>query len=294
MEEIKRHLQLFPSRIRVALEGFSRWDKVIEIRMRAGAPLSLTTLDGNLFLDEAGRETQSVKGALFCIKEELRQVLGAFCGGSVYRHFENLMQGFAVDSDGWRLGLAVEKGTAGSFLPETIASLNLRIPHSVPSSADPVLEKIREEGLFSLLVLSPPAGGKTTLLRALAEALGTGRGIPQAYRTVVIDHRRELFPKTPQGILDILRSYEKEDGIEMATRLFSPQVLICDEITGEREAQSLIGACRGGSFVFASAHAKSLAEARTIPYLNDLLQSSAFSHVLLLKDGFRASFEAMG
>ncbi len=285
MKDIQRHLHLFPPRLRQSLARFPSWDDICEIRLRSDLPLSLTSFDGNLLLEETGRITADPKKALLCRNEDLRYVLCAFCKGSAYRYFDSLMEGFAVDENGWRLGLAAEKVSQSSFVPERIESLSLRIPRHIPHAADTVVKKIGEEGLFSFLVLSPPGGGKTTLLRALAMALGHGTALFEPFRVAVIDQRRELFPSALQlstGLLDLFRNTKKHEGIEMATRLLSPQVILLDEIGSEKEAQAVISSCRGGVKMIASAHADSLAEARRIPYLSMLLDSFAFQYALIL------------
>ena len=45
MDGIQKHLSYFPRHLREALERFSRWESVCEIRLRDGLPLSLTAFD---------------------------------------------------------------------------------------------------------------------------------------------------------------------------------------------------------------------------------------------------------
>ncbi len=285
MDDIKKHLLYFPKRIKEALEGYEGWDRICEIRLRLGLPLSLTSFDGNILIDEKGRPCKFSR-ALCCTEKEMTQILSAFCGGSVYRYFDTLKEGYAVDEDGWRLGLCTSKGSTKNFLPEKPDGMNLRIPRNAPYAALPLMKKIAEEGLSSFLILSKPGDGKTTLIRSLATLLSKGEGLSEPIRVAVVDERREIFPKKfteNMGLCDVLSGYEKKEGVEMATRLFTPQVILCDEIGNEEEAKALLSSCSGGCRVIATAHAKDLAEARKIPYLEMLFRSGRFEKAVFIQ-----------
>lgn len=285
MDTIKKHFTLFPTRLRVVLEKFPRWDEICEIRLRRDAPLSLTDSTRNLTLDEFGLPCSLSRG-ICCKADDLSYVLGSFCRGSVYRYFDRLQDGFAVDNDGWRMGICSEKIGGGIFLPEQIYGINLRIPRQVPFAAKPIVEKMEQEGLFSLLIFSPPGEGKTTVLRSLASMLSVGTSAFPPARVAVIDEKRELFPprmKVQTGLLDLLTGYEKGAGIEAATRFFSPQIILCDEIGNEKDADSILNSCSGGCYVAATAHAGSEKEARQIPYLARLMTSGKFRYGLFLE-----------
>ena len=100
-------------------------------------------------------------------------------------------------------------------------------------------------------------------------------------RVAVIDERGELFPKkseflTKAGLIDVLRGYEKAEGIECATRLFSPEVIICDELGEEDEAHKLLSNQHSGVFFVASAHANSVQDLYAKPRLKNLLEGGLF------------------
>ena len=285
MDDIKKHLLYFPRRIKDALERYSEWDRICEIRLRAGLPLSLTSFAGNELIDKDGSPC-GFSRALCCTENEIKEILSAFCLGSVYRYFDTLKDGYAVDEDGWRLGLSTLKGSAKNFLPEKVEGINLRIPRNAPFAALPLMKKIAEEGLSSFLILSKPGEGKTTLIRSLAFLLSKGEGIKEPLRVAVIDERREIFPRRfseNMGLIDVLSGYEKKEGIEMATRLFSPQVILCDEIGNDDESSALLSSCSGGCRVIASAHANNLSEARKIPFLEKLFQSGRFESAVTIR-----------
>lgn len=279
MDEIKKHLNLFTERIRSALCGFSNWEEIQEIRLRHSLPLSLTSYSGNLFLDEKGRVCSREK-AILCKEEDLFEFLCRFCRGEVYRHFATLKSGFVVDENGWRLGLCPEKERTSDFIPERLEGINLRIPRKINGASDAFLKHFLSRPLSSTLILSKPGAGKTTLIRSLAENLSKGYGSLLPLRVAVIDERKEIFPpafRKEAGLCDILSGYDKKSGIEIATRLFSPEVIVLDEIGGKSEADAIFSTCGGGSLIFASAHAGSLREAKNFSFLKELIEGGIFS-----------------
>lgn len=284
MKELKKHLLIFPDRIRKALLGFDKWENATEIRLRRELPLSVTCFDGNFFLDEKGRIT-SKGNALTATEQELTETVGAFCSGNLYRYFDTLEDGFLMDEAGFRLGVCPSKNSFSTHLPESFEGLTLRIPRRVPEAADDFLDFFKRRPPASALILSPPGEGKTTLLRALAVRLSSDF-CGKAYRVAVIDERRELFPSrflSDAGLCDVLSGYDKEKGLEIACRIFSPEVIVCDEIASGREADAVIEGAGTGCLIFASAHAGSFEEAEGRPFLRKLLESGVFSYLALLK-----------
>lgn len=285
MDEIKYHLSLFPPRLRSILESFRAWDQICEIRLRNGAPLSLTDQNGNVTLNDHGIPCSVTQGVT-CTSEDLSYLLGAFCGGSVYRYFDRMKNGFVVDDYGWRMGISTLPEKSKVFLPQQILGINLRIPRQIPFAAEPVIRRIRKEGLFSLLIFSPPGEGKTTFLRSLAAMLSLGSSGLAAVKVAVVDEKSELFPpqmRIKAGLIDVLPSYEKGEGITLATKLFSPEVIACDEIGSMQETEAILNAGSGGCFVMATAHARDLREAKRLPHLAKLIDSGRFRYGLFLK-----------
>ncbi len=284
MQEIKKHLLIFPSRIRFSLEQFHHWESATEIRLRKNLPLSVTCYDRNVFLDENGHITD-IKNAMKATERELTETVCAFCSGNLYRYFDTLQDGFLIDEAGFRLGVCPAKNSFSTHLPESFEGLTLRIPRGKADAADAFLDFFKDNAFGSALILSPPGEGKTTLLRALAVRLSAGfQG--KAYRVAVIDERKELFPArflSDAGMCDVLSGYDKEKGLEIANRIFSPQVIICDEVASQKDADAVIAGAGGGSLIFASAHGGSFEEAERRPFLQRILQAKVFRYLVLLK-----------
>lgn len=292
MKEQKLRLEIFPKRIREALEKFRRWDEASEIRLRRNKPLAITTCRGNVILNEKGQVSSPDEG-LRVSSEELTETVAAFCSGNLYRYFDTLRDGFLMDEEGFRLGVCPAKDSFTTHLPESFEGLNLRIPRSVPEAASPFFDFFRERPLASSLVLSPPGVGKTTLLRAVAARLSTNfQGRP--FRVAVIDERKELFPSrshTDGGTCDVLSGYDKEKGLEIACRIFSPEIIVCDEIASMKEAEAVITSAGTGCMIFASAHGGSFEEASRRPFVRRLLEERVFHHLFLLRRRTANGFE---
>ena len=56
---------------------------------------------GGILLAMQGAVSQGV----LCTSEDILYLLGNFCGGSVYRYFDRMKNGFVVDDYGWRMGI---------------------------------------------------------------------------------------------------------------------------------------------------------------------------------------------
>lgn len=284
MQETKKHLLIFPVRIRSALEGFHFWESATEIRLRKDLPLSVSCYDRNVFLDENGSVTD-IKSAIKATERELTETVCAFCSGNLYRYFDTLQDGFLIDEAGFRLGVCPAKNSFNTHLPESFESLTLRIPREKADAADVFLNYFKQRTFGSALIISPPGEGKTTLLRALAVRLSSDfQG--KAYRVAVIDERRELFPArflSKAGMCDVLSGYDKEKGLEIANRIFSPEIIICDEVASQKDADAVILGAGSGPMIFASAHGGSFEEAERRPFLQKLLQANVFHYLVLLK-----------
>ena len=75
--------------------------------------------------------------------------------------------------------------------------------------------------------------------------------------------------------MDILKGYRKREGIEIASRTMSPEVVMLDEVGGE-DAAALLGVVRCGVPIVATAHASSIDELYSKASLTPLLECGAF------------------
>lgn len=267
--------------LRVAAGSFHFEARLSEIRLRADRVCSLT-LDGRNF-----------PLGVYVSQRELEQLLHECCKGSVYAYGESLREGY-LHFRGCRVGVAgravMEEGMVVGI--DNVSSLVFRIPHRVAGAADVAVRVWRElGGKAGILVYAPPGVGKTTLLTDFAMQLSGGL---HARRVAVVDCRGELGGQgwDKDALVDVLSEYPKAEGIEIATRTLSPEVIVCDEIGGYEEAQSILSVQSCGVPLVASAHGDSFLALRQRAPVRLLLECGIFGACLgIFKEGRRYEYK---
>ena len=165
-------------------------------------------------------------------------------------------------------------------------SFCFRIPREVRGCAAGILPYLVEgERVLSALILSPPGGGKTTLLREIARCLGEEREVGLADERSELAACREGKPTLDVGEgTDVMDGLPKAEAIERMVRAMSPEVLVTDEIGAQEDCAALWNAARCGVALIASAHAGSVREAREKVGLGDLIRKGAFLRLAVLSD----------
>lgn len=297
-ERIRRYEQaaaLLPPRLRrLALElPDERKERAEELRLRARMPLTVLTREGELSVAPADRDA-------LVAADDLERMVAGVTEFSRYASAETLRQGFLIVRGGFRIGVcgtAVMRDGAVCNIKD-ISGLALRIAHErIGLGAELAPRLFDEAGRFqSTLILSPPGGGKTTLLRDLIRCLSLGSAEQRALRVCVIDERSELalsYAGSAQTELgnhtDVLDGCPKAIGIPMVLRAMSPQVIAVDEITSAEDIAAICAAANCGAGLLATIHAGSLRELTRKPLWRELLASAVFSRSIVIdaSDGVR-------
>lgn len=274
-------LSVLPPRVRDSLI-LNRKDisGLQELRFRAGQPVLAYVKGREYLLGKDGLFSEAGGGKCYiCEKEEIEDIVSKASHYSVYACQEELRQGFFTLPGGHRLGITgqavMEQGKIVTF--RSILSICLRISHEKKDCSLPVLpfifrdgkcpEKSNRDEFRNTLIIAPPGGGKTTLLRDIIRQVSNGTRFHSGMSVGVVDERWELGACYDGRIYndlgsrtDILCGGNKPEGMRMLLRSMSPQVLAADEIGRDEDAGAVMEAGNSGCHVIASAHGNSLDE----------------------------------
>ena len=206
---------------------------------------------------------------------ESETLVSRLVDGALYAHRDSIASGYISIGHGIRVGICGSAAYDSDRLVgiSDMRSLLFRIPTDHCDFADELYEVYSCGIGQGMLIYSPPGVGKTTALRSLAAMVGSGR---DPLRVAVVDERCE-FPEEnyTDCRVDILRGYKRREGVEIATRTLSPDLIMIDEI-GAEDADPLMGVVRCGIPLVATAHAASIEEIMLRPALRRLISSGVF------------------
>lgn len=276
---------LLPAWLRNPLERLPQRDqaRIEEIRLRAGQPVTVSGPAGE----------RGVPGAEEAVRPgDLSLILEVATRASAHTALDRVQNGFVTVRGGHRIGLcgtAVMREGAIHNLRQ-LSSLCIRVARSVPGAARDVLDQVRDgQGVKGTLILSPPGGGKTTLLRDLIRALSDGEG-GGAVRVGVADERSELaalwdgVPQLDVGRhTDVLEGCTKAEALMMLLRGMNPQVLAVDEITAPEDVAALVSAAGCGVTLLATAHGAGREDLSRRKLYRGLLEEGVFRRLVRIR-----------
>ncbi|MBQ2602031.1 MAG: stage III sporulation protein AB [Oscillospiraceae bacterium] len=294
VERFDRAALLLPHNLRERAREIKREERAAceEFRLRLGYPASFVMPEGERSM-----------GGDPVTKRELGFVLEAATGASVHSASSRLAEGFITAKGGFRVGLCgavgLSEGEPGGFT--SISSAAIRISREHRGACVPIIGSIYSGGAVkSTLIISPPGGGKTTLLRDVVRYISDAEGGP---RVGLCDERSEIaafFDGEPT--MDVGRRTDTLDGcpkaraVNMLLRSMNPGVIALDEITAEEDAEAITRAAHCGVKLIATAHAASRSELAERPTYRSLLASGVFEELIVIRKlGGRRSYarEAM-
>lgn len=234
-----------------------------EIRFRTKRPAMLYYSDRKSFLGDLGE--CDIKSATILTNADIEEIVANFCRNSVYAFSEDIKGGFITLSGGHRVGIggrAVKSKENISNIAE-FSSVNIRIAREFYGVSKSFISFLEQNGrIKNTVIISPPACGKTTLLRDIARSLGN------KFKVTIVDERFEIaavtlgVPQFDVGIqTDVLSGFSKQSGITHALRSLSPDVIICDEIGTQDDVYSIENILKGGCKIITSMHGYSIEEA---------------------------------
>lgn len=275
---------LLPTRLRAVVMSLplGRKAEVEELRLRIGRNIYLSLPEGEADLP-----------GTVVTRSDLEQVLDKAAEYSRYAAAETIRHGYITAAGGFRVGLcgtALPGGEGNEGLRD-VSSLAIRIPRVREGAALPVLPELLEDGRpVSTLILSPPGGGKTTLLRDLVRLLSQGTESSPPCRVALVDERGELAavhrgrPQLEVGChTDVMDGCPKHLAVPMLLRAMTPQVIALDEIALPADVEAVCAAAGCGAELLATVHAASLEELRRRNVGRALLSCGVFQRAVLIE-----------
>ena len=259
-----------------------------EIRLRAERPLMVRVGGKVYFVSSRGRLLTSSAGAFTVSYEMLAKCLELMSGSSLYAFENEIQNGYLTVEGGHRIGLCgrvrVKGGIISSINPVT--GLNVRVAHEIKGCAGPLLPHVTQNGnLLHTLLVSPPGGGKTTMLRDLIRLASDQLGLTVA----VADERSELggsFRGIPQCDIgertDLLDGCPKSEGMMLLLRAMNPQVIAVDELGSQEDLAAVRSIMHAGVKLLCTVHSSSVDELGKRPGFSELFWQGVFERVVIL------------
>lgn len=259
-------LSFLPSNVKSALDHLN-YNFLTEIRLRRGQPVIVEYLGEYVYLGSYG---VSCGAGDRVVIGDINSVLNSAVNGCIYGYVEQMKNGFITVGHGVRIGLAGEYVTENGsvFTIKNVTSLNIRVPHDIVGCSDFLFKTVFKDGIKPTLIYSKPGFGKTTMLRDIARKFSQN----PSCNVLVFDERGEIAAMDGYGegynlgSVDVIRFHNKFDAVKSAIRAMKPDVIITDELYGEKDIEAVSYAVDCGIAVIASSHVTQKNVLKTMPF----------------------------
>lgn len=289
MSNVEEVLAVLPNKLSDKLKDRILYEEIYEIRLKIDKPILIYSKFG-----------ESNTGYIVT-KEEMKSLIQKIVGFSLYAYEEDIRQGFITIKGGHRIGIAgecvMENGCIKTI--RNISSVNIRISREIIGASDKVMRYIISNNrIYNTIIISPPKCGKTTILRDIARNISNGMNKAETVKeklegkkVVVVDERSEIaacFMGIPQNDLgirtDVLDNCLKREGLLMAIRSLSPEVVICDEIGTNGDVEALTVAFNSGVNIITSIHGFTIEDLYKRRVLSGLLNNEVIERAIVLSN----------
>ncbi|MBE5936820.1 MAG: stage III sporulation protein AA [Lachnospiraceae bacterium] len=295
MRNIDEVLKVLPKCISSVIEnGINSIDRIKEIRLRVNRWIVVNCDEREIVLTEK-------LGGIRLTVENLRDCVKSVSEYSIYAYEDNISQGFITIKGGHRIGFSgkVNKEAGKIKSIRNITFINIRIAREIKGCADGILPYLFDgERILNTIIISPPGGGKTTLLRDVTRQLSDGWGnekqCQQGLSVGVVDERSEIcacyrgIPQNDVGLrTDVYDNCSKAEGIYRLIRSMSPKVVAVDELGTKEDVVAVRYAIVSGCAVIATVHGSSVEDICNNHLLFEMIDRSLFQRYVLLTDKCR-------
>ena len=247
-------LSFLPTNI---LSAFNKSDSrlISEIRLRINFPIKCKKGDKFYYLTENGLSILR-DNSIICLREDVDNIITKLTYNSLYAYNNFLRQGFLTWEDGVRVGVAgtcvFENGE--NITIKNFSSLIIRIPRLINNSSDKLF-KYFENDVLSSLIISPPAFGKTTLLKDFMLKVNSRN----SHQILVVDERGEFSGVFGENI-DKISYSNKYFALTLAVRSLSPSLVFVDELISIDDWKCVEYCVNSGVKIIATCHASCIEE----------------------------------
>ncbi len=277
MSGLDAFLSLLPRRLRQVILSTAELsgEEVMEIHIVMGTGSSIRFASRKVFL------------GVRLADSDIQAIFSSLTGGALYAHRHTIKNGFITLFGAVRVGICGQARYEGGELVgvSNVTSMLVRFPHFSCDFTDELYE-IFQESLRGMLIFAPASGGKTTALRALVKRLSASDNAP---RISVIDERCEIECEDFLSLdADIFRGYGRGEGMQIALRVMSPEIIAVDEIGGVGESFDILESLLSGVKFIATAHGAELSELRERRNIKPFFDAGVFdSFVKIYRIGNR-------
>lgn len=275
-------LEILPKEILEILKGRDDLSYLQEIRLRANKPLTF----------QLGEK--EVITSYNVSSENIKSLIKRISNFSIYAFEEELRQGYITIKGGHRVGISgsciIENNSVKTI--KNISSINIRICREVIGCGKKLMPFIvKNKSLENTIIISPPKCGKTTLLRDICRIISNGYENIGGKKISLIDERSEIaasylgVPQLDVGIrTDVYDGCIKSEGVIMAIRALSPDIIICDEIGIEKDMESIVLAMNSGVNVITTIHGYGVEDLFRRKVFLNLIDNKVFKKAIVLSN----------
>lgn len=274
---------------------YSYKEKIEEIRLRNGKPLTISYEGKDYFIRSDGKICIDINEGFIVTEKHIHSTFQLISNYSVYAYQEEIKNGYITIKGGHRVGIGgkVVYGSKGIETIKNISSLNIRVAREKKNISDHITPYLigSSRKFYNTLIISSPQCGKTTLLRDIIRNLSDGYGMVnnEGFKISIVDERSEIagmyrgIPQNDIGLrTDVLDGCLKSDGIMMAIRSMSPDIIAVDEIGGKKDVEAIHEALRAGIKLIATIHGYSIEELKEKASMEELFKEKIFERFIIL------------
>lgn len=256
-----------------------------EIRIRSGRAVSYVYHDSIKFLTVNGMLVNDYtnRNCIITSSDDITTIINALCHYSMHSCTKELHEGYFILDGGIRVGAAGTYTDGDDRIITDFNGLNFRISRSVEGCAEELFERICRNG-GSILICGGVNSGKTTILRDLCRLCGN------ICKVSLIDERNEISstisgnPRNDVGVMtDIIVRSDRSAGIMSSIRTLSPDMIFCDEISEQSDAEAILRGHGCGVRFAATLHAESYESMKKRPVAEKLLNAGVFDYAVILE-----------